>query len=314
MTTLDDAIAILGPPLKIDGRGWATWWCPFHDDLARRGSHGNPNFGVNLEQGFWKCLRCGQTGGSMASLRRKLGEWRAPVANGAMPKPSRPQVAQLDEALTEARSALTQSPAWEYLARRGVSPRTALQYGLGYGVPNPSVHLDTVQAARSSHLVAYDGLWLWAGGVVYAEPPINPTTIQVRHLRQGADKKYQTWGRLLQPLGSWRLAFTTRTLVVVEGMMDMLVTSQYIQEQKAQDTVVVYTGGSSVSRAMLEWFASSPYNYVLIPDPDEAGVDWVDALVPAIQHSGGKFIVSETPEGLDPDEAILKGWQPKIFQ
>ncbi len=313
MTILDDAITILGPPVKIDNRGWATWWCPFHDDLARRGNHGNPNFGVNLEQGFWKCLRCGQTGGSMAGLRGKLGEWRSPGANGAMPKPDRqPQVDQLDEALTEARSALTASPAWAYIAQRGVKPITAMQYGLGYGLPHPTVHLDTVQAARNSRLVAYDGLWLWAGGVVYAEPPINPTTIQVRHLRQGADKKYQTWGRLLQPLGSWKLAFSTQTVVVVEGMMDMLVTSQYIQETRLEDTVAVYTGGSSVSRAMLEWFASSPYSYVLIPDPDEAGVDWTDALVPAIRHSGGKFVVAETPDGLDPDEAILKGWQPNF--
>lgn len=312
MSILDDAVQLLGTPVKIDNRGWATWWCPFHDDQARYGAHGNPNFGINLEQGFWKCLRCGQHGSSLAALEHKLGEWRPVLSRVTMTRqPSNPQVNRLGEALAEARAAFADSPAFRYVVSRGVKSRTALQYGLGYGITHPSVRLETIRAARYSRLVSHDGTWLWAGGVVYAEPPISPTTIQVRHLRQGVDRKYQTWGRLLQPLGAWRLTATTSTVVVVEGMLDMLVLAQALRERELEDTQVVYTAGSSPSRAMLDWFAASPYDYVLIPDRDEAGISWTQALIPAIQHGGGAVIVAETPDALDPDQAVLKGWWPK---
>lgn len=312
MSVLSDATALLGPPVKMDHRGWATWWCPFHDDAAKKGARGQPNFGINLQGGYWKCLRCGQSGGSIAGLRIKLGEWHTPISsNDPTEMPREPAVGKLGEALSEVRAALTtNSPGWEYVQSRGVTRGTALQYGLGYGLPRLNVHLDTITAARDSRLLSQKGFWLWSGGIVYAEPPTNPTTIQVRHLRQGVDKKYQTWGRLMQPLGCWRLSFTTTRVVVVEGMMDMLVTNQFLQHYKVENTVAVYTGGASISNAMQAWFAASPYDYVLIPDGDQAGEDWTDTLVPAIRHAGGTFIVSETPDNLDPDEALLKGWWP----
>jgi len=308
---LSEATELLGPPVKVERhRGWATFWCPFHDDLARRGNRGRPNFGVQLDGGYWKCLRCGASGSNLSTLRRKLGAWRPrPVARAPSDPP---KVTQLNEALSEARASLPGSPAESYLAQRGLRAHIALAYGLGYGLSNPSVHLEVVQAARRARLVAEDGHWLWAGGLVYADPPVNPITIQVRHLRQGEDKKYQTWGRLTRPLGSWRLTAKTRTVIVLEGLLDMLVIAQALRDRREDgSTGVVYTGGASPSRPMLEWFAACAFEFLLIPDPDEAGQSWTKAIRTAIRRGEGQSRLVRTPDGLDPDRAVLEGWWPE---
>ena len=244
---LNEAQEILGQAVRVEEhRGWAIFWCPFHDDAARAGRGGHPNFGINIhsEKGYWKCLRCGESGPSLAALRRKLGV--------SHPKPvtpyreTRSRVNGLDEALAEARAALLRSQAWDYLQSRTIRPYTALTYGLGYGLPAPKVHRDTVETARSSRLVAQDGRWLWSGGVVYADPLTRPVTIQVRHLSKRMDKKYQTWGRLTQPLGAWRLKASTQIVVVVEGMFDMLAFAQALHDRQTETVVPVFTGGASV--------------------------------------------------------------------
>jgi hypothetical protein len=70
----------------------------------------------------------------------------------------------LDEAVSEARSVAQRSPAWDYLASRGVSPYIALVYGFGYGIPIPIVHADVLKAAKQSMLERHSGTWSWAGG------------------------------------------------------------------------------------------------------------------------------------------------------
>jgi hypothetical protein len=314
-TILSQAIELLGPPVKPDdGRGWCHWWCPFHPDAERAGRRGQPNFGINVvsDHGYWKCLRCGVRGGSLAALRRKLPGARPQGFRPVEPRRRKSGLEALDEAIAETRSAVMRSPAWDYIQSRGVRPPTSLTYGLGYGVPDPMVGSTTRQLAETSRLVRSDGTWLWAGGVVYADPPTVPRTIQVRHLRPGAGKKYQTWGKLAVPLGAWRLKpGRHQILIVVEGMFDMLSMAQALQDRRLENVLPVYTGGAAVSRAMLDWFKDRPqYGYVLIPDDDDAGRNWTRALAGAIKAGGGVSFVSSTPAGLDPDEALMQGWWP----
>lgn len=323
---LSAAEELLGPAVKVErNRDWAVFWCPFHDDAGRRGQGGHPNFGVHLVKGYWKCLRCGAGGGSLRSLSQKLrgadADWVPPVS---VPRPTRPpsQVGQLSEALSEARSALQRSPAWNYLASRGVLPYTALVYGLGYGLPHPRVHRQTRDAARRSLMVRWDGSWLWAGSVLYADPPSHPTVLNVRYLPEdllpeGArvftpKKNHKTWGDRIQPLGSWRITPTTRSLIVLEGFFDLLLTAQKLHQLRREaDTVAVYTNGSSPSARMLDWFRRHPaYEYILLSDPDPAGEAWVKTVSDAIRHGGGQAHAIRPPGRLDPDEAILGGWWP----
>ncbi len=309
---LQEAEQILGHnALQVERhRAWATFWCPFHGDAERAGLHGRPNFGVNLQNGSWKCLRCSAAGGSLQALRKALGQdWHAlPV-----PLPVQatqiiePQVAKLNQALALSRAALRASPAWEYLRSRGISPATALLYGLGYGIYHPQVSPQTQEAAEQSGLVSRKGYWLWGGGVVYADPPLSPAAIQVRHLRPHADKKYQTWGRRETPLGAWRLRPQVNTLIVVEGMFDFLTVNQVIRERGREDLLCVFTGGASPNAAMLHWFAEHRFTYILLPDPDAAGTDWTRVITKAIPDDA---VVKVFPLQSDPDEAFLSGWWP----
>lgn len=321
---LSAAEEILGTAVQVEHhRDWAIFWCPFHNDASREGEGGHPNFGVNLVSGYWKCLRCGASGGSLKSLRTKLGKSWAPTVSVIRPtRPPKPptQVHLLDEAVSEARSCIQRSPAWSYLAGRGVLPYTALVYGLGYGIPVPRVHREIIDAARQSIMVLPDGTWLWAGGVVYADPPTHPTVMNVRYIpteqlprrtRKFKPKKnHKSWGNRVQPLGSWRIKPTTRVIVVLEGLFDMLITAQKIHQiGREADTVAVYTNGASPSAKMHRWFAEhNQYEYILLRDPDKAGVEWACSISASIRSGGAKVRNLRPPDKLDPDEAILSGW------
>lgn len=314
---LSEAQELLGQSVRIEEhRGWAIFWCPFHDDGARAGQGGKPNFGVNIrsENGYWKCLRCGESGPSIAVLRRKLGVSRpkSETLNETPHLKTSPQVAGLDEALAETRATLMQSPVWAYLHNRGIRPYTALTYGLGYGVPSPKVHRATMESARHSRLIGQDNYWLWTGGVVYADPLTRPITIQVRHLRKKANKKYQTWGRLTQPLGAWRLKASTQIIIILEGLFDMLAFAQVLHDRQLETVIPVYTGGASVSWSMRHWLKEhDQFGYLLVPDPDEAGKEWTKTIRAAIRKGKGVSHTAHPPKGLDPDEALLQGWWPE---
>jgi hypothetical protein len=321
---LSAAEEILGRAERVEShRDWAVFWCPFHNDASREGAGGHPNFGVNLSSGYWKCLRCGATGGSLNSLRLKLGRnWKPSVSVMPPTRPQKPptQVQLLDEAVSEARSVVQRSPAWSYLAKRGVSPYTALVYGLGYGIPVPRVSPEITSAAKQSLMVRADGSWLWAGGVVYADPPTHPTVMNVRYIPDidrsfTPEKNHKTWGIRIQPLGSWRIQPTTRTVIVLEGLFDMLITAQKIHQLgREADTVAVYTNGASPAAKMKQWFSEhSLFDYILLQDPDPAGEEWTDTLTTCIQAGGAQVCTFIPPDQLDPDEAILKGWWPSIL-
>ncbi|MCL4268610.1 MAG: toprim domain-containing protein, partial [Anaerolineales bacterium] len=257
----------------------------------------------------------------------KLGRKVPPPVSDSIPtRPKRPptQVQLLDEAVSEARACVQTSPAWPYLSKRGVTPYTALVYGLGYGIPVPHVHREILDAAKQSMMVRRDGTWLWVGGVVYADPPIHPAVMNVRYIPEEQlpkgtrnftpAKNHKTWGNRVQPLGSWRITPDTRTIIVLEGLFDMLITAQKIQQLGyAADTVAVYTNGASPSARMHQWFREHPqYEYLLLRDPDQAGIEWAQSVSASIRHGGAKVHTLRPPDQLDPDEAILSGWWPSI--
>jgi hypothetical protein len=349
MNTIDivaEATKILqSPPVTPpDSRGWAHWWCPFHPDSNRAGRGGTPNFGINVEIGYYKCLRCGESGPSLSHLSHKLGKgWRPDLSqNAAINNYSREvpksKVNQLDEALSAARSSLLTSPAMPYLKERGLKPYTALVYGLAYGHPTPYISKGTAVSAYEAKLVLRSGVWLWAGSVVYADPISRPTVLNVRYipdryLKAGTrpfdiEENHHTWGVRQAPLGSWRITGETKVLVVVEGLFDMLVGAQAVSERHLHPEVVtVYTNGASPVYRMLDWFTANAtkYDFVLIPDQDQAGLGgydeekkkpilgWLQHITAALDKGGGRHFEVNTPDRLDPDEAFLSGWWPSVI-
>ncbi len=116
--------------------------------------------------------------------------------------------------------------------QRGVLPYTALVYGLGYGVPKPYIHHEILEAAKQSLLIGREGIWLWAGGVVYADPPSHPNVMNARYIPEDQlpkgtrnfkpEKNHKTWGNRVQPLGCWRITPATRTVIALEGLFDKI--------------------------------------------------------------------------------------------
>lgn len=314
MNILIQAEALLGPAVRVHPhRGWAEFWCPFHRDAAREGRRGRPNLGVSLADGHWKCLRCGAAGPSLAALARALGREAPRDRPEGARRPSRdepPPVARLEEALAAARWALWNAaeagPAREALARRGISPAMALDYGLGYGLSFPRVRPEALEAARAAGLVRR-GAWGWAGGIVFPDPPVGPRAIQVRHLRPGAPK-YQTWGRVERPYGAWRIRPATRLLIAVEGVFDALALAGALAaEGLLPEAVPVATYGASPARPVLEFLRGWRGELWLLPDPDEAGAEWARRIR---AERRGRTRIIPPPDGLDPDEAIRAGWRP----
>jgi len=333
------------PVIPPDHRGWAHWWCPFHGDSLRAGRGGRPNLGINIEIGYYKCLRCGESGPSLSHLSYKLGKgWRPDLSQSAAMdnyvgrEIRTSKVNLLDEALSVARSALLTSPAMAYLQTRGVRQYTAMVYGLGYGDPAPYISKDTAMAAYDSRLVLKSGTWLWAGGVVYADPITRPTVVNVRYIPDEClpagvrpfpiEEFHHTWGVRGAPLGSWRITNATRVLIVVEGLFDMLVGAQTVSERRLHPEVIaVYTNGASPAHRMLEWFTANAtrFDFILIPDQDEAGLGgfdekrkkpipgWLQRITEAIDKGGGRLCVINTPNRMDPDEAFLTGWWPSVI-
>jgi len=331
---LQMAEELLGSHLgKINHKGWATYWCPFHGDERQAGTTGLPNFGVNIDEGNWNCFRCGKKGGSIRSLYQALGaefkprgaDYHPAVKKIYRKRQAPSEVDQLDEAISDTRHNVASSPAMRYLQSRGISPYTALLYGLGYGRKEHQVSSNVEQAAIASALVheKYRS-WYWAGSIVYADPPVSPTVLNVRYLPDDVlpakarpfkiKGKHRSWGDRLVPLGAWRIKPQTTTILVVEGLFDMLAGAQ-ITKSLYPRVVVVYTNGANPSFHVTKWFEEHPqYEYILVPDPDEAGEDWVEQVARAILAGGGSLCPVPIPEGFeDPDEAFLSGWLPDIL-
>ena len=321
----------------------AVYWGPFHNDAAKKGSSGKPNFSVNLDTGEWNCFRCGQGGKTLFSLAYVLGsDWEPPEnwRDAKFTPKERPpsKVDCLDEAMAAGRGAFLKSPAYQYIQSRGLKPYTALVYGLGYGQPSPKVSANTWEMAKESQLILKNtSTWQWAGSVFYADPLTNPTVVNCRYIPDkdlpdgerwfDIHQNHHTWGDRKVPLGAWRITAQTRTIVVVEGLFDMLIGAQTIAERGLYPEVVcVYTNGSMIAGPLLKWFREHKgYDYVLLPDQDEAGLGgwdeenkkekkgWKQHLTAALDEGGGKYVVVNTPERLDPDEAFLGGWWPSVI-
>ena len=178
-------------------------------------------------------------------------------------------------------------------------------------------------SAYASGMVLPSGIWQWAESVVYADPPNGkPTVINCRYLPEkylmndrpfAVQANHHTWGNRCAPLGSWRIEPTTKMIIVVEGLFDMLVGAQTVQEKGLNHEIcVVYTNGSSVKGEMLRWFKgnSKKYDFLLIRDPDDAGKFWEESLKEAL---GKKTVCLVPPDNMDPDEAFLADWWPSAI-
>jgi hypothetical protein len=102
--------------------------------------------------------------------------------------------------------------------------------------------------------------------------------------------------------------------MVVEGLFDMLVGAQFLDQRGLYpDIACVYTNGASPSAEIVEWFGEHDYDYFLLQDPDKGGNDWTGTLTGVMNERGYKYTLIYPPDGKDPDEAFLDGWWPPVL-
>jgi len=138
---------VVGEYVKLRKSGPSRYMglCPFHNEKT-------PSFTVHVVHQFYKCFSCGAGGDVVKFVMEKegLSFWEALkqlAERYGIPLPKRSQYSDEDsrqrgsafemhEMAQEAFRANLESAAGEtaraYLARRGVTPETSAQFGLGY--------------------------------------------------------------------------------------------------------------------------------------------------------------------------------------
>jgi DNA primase len=142
-----DIVGVVGEYVRLKKSGAQRYMglCPFHSEKT-------PSFTVHVVHQFYKCFSCGAGGDVVKFVMEKEGlsfyeALKLLAERYGIPMPKRSQYAdedsklrgaifQMHELAQENFRAQLNGPAGEaargYLARRGVAPETAEQFGLGY--------------------------------------------------------------------------------------------------------------------------------------------------------------------------------------
>ena len=206
--------------------------------------------------------------------------------------------------------------AISYLANRGVSSRLIENGKLGFCPPFfeyrfPLLRGRIIVPIRDAHgrVVAFAGR---------KYEPMETITLKALwdtfdYKPSLAEKKVKQWqdgkwinesfpkGRHLFNMDTAKKAARERNyVVVVEGYLDALISS----DRHLENTVA--TCGVALSEYHLAIIARYCDNIVLIMDPDEAGLKAVEKMRPMIEEAGLRCFTITLPDGLDPDEFVLK--------
>jgi DNA primase len=330
------------PALKKAGRNFQAR-CPFHQERT-------PSFSVNRDMGVFKCFGCGVGGDAFKFVMLTEGltypEAIRKLASrvGIQVEEARPELVSAEsrerKALFEViegaarfyhRHLLESAearPVREYLARRGLSPETIEQFQIGFAPSSGNALRDAAQRKGWSEAIlekagllrrkegsatTFDHFWnriifpIWDlqgrgiafGGRAlgeampkYINSPETPIYSKSRHL----------YG-LFQGLPALRKG---RHAVILEGYMDVAVCHQY------GFTMTSATLGTALTPEHVRLLRRYADNVTLLFDPDAAGAQ--------ATLRGGELLVSEgfavrvvtLPEGLDPDEILIRDGKEKL--
>ena len=213
----------------------------------------------------------------------------------------------LEEAIAFTRANFRGSPAEMFLCEQGIVPKTAAMYGVGYGLPYPPVSQQILKIAQTYGLSSRGGWWRWAGGVVYADPPLEPRIVYVRHLREGMRSSEQIWGTVERPAGTWRIGSKTQLLVLVRSLVDMLAVAQVLYQRGIGNAVVPLFLVNSDNTEATSWLRKASQGLFILPSTTGSeDVSWVSMF--KIHDVRGTMFWP--PEGKSLKEALLTGWWP----
>lgn len=305
--------------------------CPFHNEKK-------PSFTVHVVHQFYKCFSCGAGGDVFKFVQETQGisfyealKWLADRAGIAMPKRAnysdedsrkRAAILRMHDMAQEAFRANLRSAAGEtaraYLARRGVAPETAEQFGLGYSDRSGRALLRLFEGADfSAAQVEESGLvGRRQDGTFYDRFrnrlmfPIHDEMGRIigfggRALAADDEPKYLNSpetpiykkSRVLYNLHRAKEAIRKEDRVVlVEGYMDAIGVSA------AGFPGVVASCGTALTNEQIQSLKRHSANMVMNFDPDPAGANATEKRIDALLQEGMQVRILELEDGLDPDE------------
>lgn len=372
MSTIDeiksriDIVDLVSESVKLRRSGKSyTGFCPFHTNTK------TPAFAVFPESGTWRCFGQCNEGGDIFKFVMKKEGWDFTEAlryladrAGVKLEPQTPERqaaeeqyerlhALLEEAASFYHSALLKTPAGqpalEYLHKRGLTPETIENFGLGYAPDSYEATLTYLRAkGYSSEEMAQAGLVNERDSGGAYDKFRNRITFPIR---DAAGKMTGFGARILNPednpkflnspqtvlfdkshllygLDQARKAIRTKDqVVIVEGYLDVIVLHQ------AGYTNTVSPMGTALNEDQLRYLKKYTRRIVLALDADAAGekatLRGLDLARQALDHAEELVFdahgllrhearlqadvrVTTMPPGMDPDEVVLgdtEEWQ-----
>ena len=344
--------------LKRSGKNY-TGFCPFHANTR------TPAFVVFPETGTWRCFgECNEGGDIFRFVMKKEGwDFKEALENlaeraGVKLQPLTPQRAEenernqqlsklLEEAVIFYRYQLTQTDAGKeaeaYLKKRGIKPKTAEDWGLGYapngweitlnyftnkGYPRKDI-LETGLVSERDDGSLYDKfrhrlmfpIRDSRGGITgFGGRILNPD--DVPKFMNSPQSPLFDKSSLLYGLDKARKAIRSENqAVIVEGYMDVIV----VHQEGFQN--VVSPMGTALTEVQMRQLKRYTRSFVLALDPDAAGIKatlrGLEVAREALDHSQDLVFdargllhnearlqadlrVSTLPDELDPDEIVLR--------
>jgi DNA primase len=324
---------VVGEYVKLRKSGPSRYMglCPFHSEKT-------PSFTVHVVHQFYKCFSCGAGGDVVKFVMEKdgLSFWEALkqlAERYGIPLPKRSQYSDEDSRLRgaafevhemaqEAFRANLESAAGEparvYLARRGVTPETIAQFGLGYAERSGQALVRTFgkrnfssAQMEQSGLVGkrQDGSWYdrFRNRLMF---PIHNESGKViafggRALAADDEPKYLNspetaiYKKSQVLYNLHRAKETIRKqdrVILVEGYMDAIgVTAAGIAN-------VVASCGTSLTSQQVQAMKRHSVRIAVNFDPDAPGANAAERSIGLLLEEGMQVRIVELDGGLDPDE------------
>jgi DNA primase len=334
--SMADIVRIVGETVTLKRSGNShVGLCPFHQEKT-------PSFSVHATRQFYYCFGCGAKGDVFRfvmetekvafpeAVRRVAQRMGIPVPVETRPDEAASPEAKLRKALEDVhQKALAffrkqlqspeAAPVRELIAKRGVTPESAEEFGLGYApAGGDALARFLSKEGFASNVLEASGLVLRrdSGGYIdrfrgrWIFPIANETGRPIAFAGRalGADQpKYMnspetplyTKSRILYNLSRAREAIrNANTTLLVEGYMDAIAAWQ------AGARNVVASCGTSLTEPQVHLLSRHAPEVIVSYDPDSAGVTATDRSLALLLSSGMQVRILRLPGSLDPDQYI----------
>jgi DNA primase len=332
-----DIVGVVGEYVRLKKSGTQRYMglCPFHSEKT-------PSFTVHVVHQFYKCFSCGAGGDVVKFVMEKEGisfydALKLLADRYGIPMPKRSQYAdedsklrgamyQMHELAQENFRANLDGPAGEaargYLARRGVTPETAGQFGLGYADRSgrallrlyeqrnfPAAQMEQAGlVGRRQDGSMYDrfrnrlmfpihnesGKIIGFGGRALASPGGTPD--EPKYLNSPETPIYKKSYVLYNLHRAKEAIRKDDRVILVEGYMDA------IGVTAAGFRPVVASCGTSLTAQQVQALKRHTQKIVVNFDPDAPGANAAERSINLLLEEGMQVRIMELDGGLDPDE------------